>query len=110
MIASLIVLAQGFKVPVVAEGIEDEAIKNHFKMNASLRYISLSIDYRSPSMHLPGRESRQMAPGARCFTVLTNGALKCVKYLYNNRLVVLYGLLLPKHIRRLGRRHLKEAL
>lgn len=27
MIASLIVLAQGFKVPVVAEGIEDEAIK-----------------------------------------------------------------------------------
>ena len=31
MIASLIVLAQGFKVPVVAEGIEDEVIKNQLR-------------------------------------------------------------------------------
>ncbi len=47
-----------FKAPFVSTVKQRARLRGrtyytNFKMNASLRYISLSMDYRSPSMNLP---------------------------------------------------------
>lgn len=57
MIASLIVLAQGFKVPVVAEGIEDEAIKTSYATSVARKRKVICLVTRR---HLPTFPSRQV--------------------------------------------------
>ncbi|EMI5801165.1 EAL domain-containing protein [Klebsiella aerogenes] len=53
MIASLIVLAQGFKVPVVAEGIEDEAIKNQLRDLGCQKAQGYLFAHPAPFAHFP---------------------------------------------------------
>ncbi len=57
MIASLIVLAQGFKVPVVAEGIEDEAIKNQLRDLGCQKAQGYLFGYPAPFAHFPFQAS-----------------------------------------------------
>ncbi|KZR06398.1 diguanylate cyclase [Klebsiella aerogenes] len=53
MIASLIVLAQGFKVPVVVEGIEDEAIKNQLRDLGCQKAQGYLFAHPAPFAHFP---------------------------------------------------------
>ncbi len=53
MIASLIVLAQGFKVPVVVEGIEDEAIKNQLRDPGCQKAQGYLFGHPAPFTHFP---------------------------------------------------------
>ncbi|MFE1281175.1 EAL domain-containing protein [Klebsiella aerogenes] len=53
MIASLIVLAQGFKVPVVVEGIEDEAIKNQLRDLGCQKAQGYLFGRPAPFAHFP---------------------------------------------------------
>ncbi|ENZ8427212.1 EAL domain-containing protein [Klebsiella aerogenes] len=56
MIASLIVLAQGFKVPVVAEGIEDEAIKNQLRDLGCQKAQGYLFGHPAPFTIFPSRQ------------------------------------------------------
>lgn len=62
MIASLIVLAQGFKVPVVAEGIEDEAIKTSYATSVARKRKVICLVTRR---HLPTFPSGKCIDGER---------------------------------------------
>ncbi|HEJ0417117.1 TPA: EAL domain-containing protein [Klebsiella aerogenes] len=53
MIASLIVLAQGFKVPVVVEGIEDEPIKNQLRDLGCQKAQGYLFGHPAPFTHFP---------------------------------------------------------